>query len=96
MRFKVFKYEVPEFDCKLRLPSGAQLLSAGMKPTEEKLWVWARVPQPSHLDVIVRVRVIATGEPIDEQGSERWRFIDTVFQGPLVWHLFEVSRWTPK
>jgi hypothetical protein len=74
----------------LRLPVEARLLSAQFQgPT---LMLWVLLDTDPSLELVFRtIRIIGTGNPIDDVNTDHLAFIataqDTYFN--LVWHIFE-------
>ena len=88
MRTTIYKYPLTNNGGdlqKLELPSGAKILHFGLQ--DNKLYIWAKVV----LDFTKELRffrVVGTG---CELGINSGEYIGTIFQGPYVWHLFEVQ-----
>lgn len=70
----------------LRLPAGAEILHAAMQ--HQQLTVWALVDPSAPLDDEPRLLLYGTGHPIPH-GTNDIAFVATVFDGALVWHVFE-------
>lgn len=64
------------------LPVGAQILTAAIQ--NDNLTIWARVDPEMEATNNRIVRVYGTGHPIDKHDA----YINTVFDGPFVWHVF--------
>lgn len=80
---QVWKYEIPENGSAIKMPICAQILSADFQG--DAAYVWALVDidaAPTQRKVIVR----GTGHNIR---SENLLFIQTIFHGSLVFHVFE-------
>ncbi len=86
----IYKYKLPlsiSRDPVVQMPRGAISLSANMQ--NGWLCVWALVdpdmPLVDHL-----FSVLGTGHPVDAM-DEQGAFIGTVFDGPYVWHVFDLG-----
>ena len=85
----VYKYAIPFTDeFKLRLPAGAQPLSAGEQHGEIQMWALVDPAAPSMERMF---RLAGTGHPIDHAPGALL-FVGTVqLRNGLVFHLFEVT-----
>lgn len=85
----IYKYTMPIMnDFALKLPKGAQVLSCGAQNNTPVMWVRVNTDNPTEeRHFILR----GTGHPISE--ARPLNFIDTVimFDGKLVFHLFELD-----
>lgn len=81
----VWKYEIPDHG-KILMPSGARVLSAGVQ--EEVAVLWVEVDPSEPVKASRHFHIVATGEPWGHFPST---FIQTVFVGPLVFHVYERS-----
>lgn len=68
------------------LPRGAQVLYAGIQA--EEFFIWALVDLDETEMVERSFDVWGTGCEIEEYPNVD--FVSTVFEGPFVWHIFEV------
>jgi hypothetical protein len=75
----IYKYKLEEI---MQLPKGIQILKVGVQNNE--IYIWGIVN--SEETEIRHFRVIGTGR--DTVG----KYLDTVFVGPYVWHIFEVQQ----
>lgn len=66
------------------MPKGAKVLKAGMQGGEVQLWAEVDTDAPKEERNFI---VYGTGWEIQE---ENVCFIDTVFDGAFVWHVYEV------
>ena len=83
----IWKYPLGPGKNELKLPKGAELLTAQMQGSGPQLWVKL---DPKAEKVYREVRVLATGEAFNGDG---FRYIST-FQlegGSLIFHAFEVA-----
>lgn len=95
----IFKYPLPA--CPglntVRLPKDSEILSAGFQQAEslvegqsgrKVLCIWVKVlkvPEQEHEDR--DVGVVGTGDAV--WPDSEFRFVDTVFEPPFVWHVLE-------
>lgn len=80
----IYKYELVIDDVQhIPLPSGAKCLHVAMQ--NGHLCLWAQVNTTREL-VNRFFRIYGTGHPMQDPAS---RYIGTVQDGPLVWHVFE-------
>lgn len=91
---KVFKYEInlredaSERDVyELKLSLGAKILSAGTRKSNH-ITIWALV-YGGVSEEVRRFLIVGTGNLIKVE-LERLKFIGSVFDGPFVWHVFEI------
>jgi len=80
---KIFKYQIPN-EGLMNIPVGAKILKAGHQ--FDHYYVWAEVG-PDANTCQKHFRVCATGEEIPDGGT----YIDTVFVGSFVWHVYEIT-----
>jgi hypothetical protein len=81
---RIFKYPLRVTDHQsVPLPLGARILSVQF----QDIWLslWAAVDPKEALTEARHIRIYGTGHELDSSG----RFITTVQQGSLVWHIFE-------
>jgi hypothetical protein len=86
---KVFKYEIVAEDSPtVQLPVGAEILSVGQQ--NNKMFLWALVDTDEKVMEQHEFRVAGTGHEIKDAGF--MDFIGTVqmYDGALVFHVFEV------
>ena len=86
MNRTVFKYTVPVFagvSSSLALPKDAQIIKVDMKGALITLWV---IVEPNNERVLRSFIVHGTGHAVHPKGV----YVGTVFDGPFVWHLFEL------
>lgn len=83
--FLVGKYELAPGATEVSMPRGAKVLSVGVQG--DGVFMWALIPQLSHLSEPRRFLVVGTGHlwPLTAFGP----FIGTVFLGALMFHVFE-------
>jgi hypothetical protein len=82
----IYKYELTN---KVTLPINSIVLKAGMQ--NGIMWIWVLVDN-NELDASERnFEIIGTGHPF-EYDYLNLRFVDTIFDGPFVWHVWEVNK----
>jgi hypothetical protein len=83
----IYKYPLRIIDAQeVEMPRGAKILSAQMQ--EEFLCLWALVEITKEKETRTIV-IHGTGHPVYNVSDKK--FIGTVQQGPLVWHVFEIQ-----
>lgn len=81
----IYKYELTN---KVTLPINSIVLKAGMQNGIMCIWV---LVDNNELDASERnFEIIGTGHPFEYDYLD-YRFVNTVFDGPFVWHIFEVN-----
>jgi hypothetical protein len=102
--WKIWKYPITIDDAfELELPQSHKILKVGRQGDDYYMWVFVSTFTGK---VKRRFRLFGTGHPIpggpmfmsdtevciyqDEGGH--LRYVDTIFQAPFVWHLFELVR----
>lgn len=84
---KIFKYELNGLaGQEVMIPKGAKILSAGVQ--HGKIQIWALVEPTNKLEAR-EFSVFGTGWPVNIK-ENFLQFIQTVFDGGLVWHVFEI------
>jgi len=85
----IWKYAViTTGDTEVEMLGLYKVLSAGIDP-QGQLCVWALVEPDENWRKTVKVFVRGTGHPADGMIEEEGViFLNTVFMGPLVWHVF--------
>lgn len=87
MNNTIYKYSLMLTDYhQTWLPQGAKLLSVQMQNGAPVLWA---LVDPSAQLEIREIRVYGTGHPVPNAG-EHLVHIDTIQDGSLVWHVFEL------
>jgi hypothetical protein len=82
----IYKYQLKPM---VLLPKEALVLKAGIQNGE--LFVWALV-DPNETTHIERLfEIVGTGHSF-EHGYLTHRHVDTIFDGPFVWHIWEVNK----
>lgn len=86
----IYKYLLPIVDKQnIEMTYGAEILSAGLDPQGRlSLWATADLDAPNY-PTEREIRIVGTGNPMP---GNPMRFIDTVVDGPFVWHVFEVTK----
>lgn len=70
------------------LPKDALILKAGMQ--DGGLYIWAIIDPNEKTHIEREFEIVGTGHQFDYKRL-KYTFIDTIFDGPLVWHIFEVN-----
>ena len=82
----IYKYSLGKLGhSKVLMHRGARVLSCGMQGGTCQVWA---VVNPQATQVVHDFFVCGTGHPSDEI-SFATTFVGTVFDGPLVWHVFD-------
>jgi len=79
----VYKYKIHKFNHQLAIPVGAKFLHA--EYVQNDFCVWYEV-ETSNKEVILDLIILLTGQEFPEG---LFRHIATVFEGRLVWHLYQ-------
>ena len=82
----VYKYPIGLHISRVNIYKNAQIISAGYDPIGE-LCIWALVDTEQEKE-FVTILTIGTGWELPENGLE---FIDTVKDGPYMWHVFKAD-----
>ena len=86
----IFKYPFPfnTGNIDLDIPLDAKLLTIGVQGEQYKTFcVWAEV-NPSNAMAKRRIVCLATG---DEVVNSSFPYINTVFDGPFIWHFYDAG-----
>lgn len=85
----IYKYSFYLSDLvNILLPKNSTILKVAYQNGLTSPQVWALI-DTDELNIETRIlRIYGTGQPII-QPIEKLRFIDTLFQGDFVWHVFE-------
>jgi hypothetical protein len=83
LKKKIYKYEFDWNNETIALPKGAHILRAELQNNEPYLWA---VVDPDQPEVQRQINVYGTGWDILEESGI---YINTVFDGPYVWHFFD-------
>lgn len=82
---RVLKYQIREGP--IELPVGAKVVCVAMQRNEPCLW--ALVSAPGTVTESREFKVVGTGSSnIDDTDL----YVGTIFDGPFVWHIFEVNK----
>lgn len=86
---RVYKYRIEPADhFDLLLPKGAKILTAGRQGAACFLWALVDIDAKEQ---VRHFRWAGTGHDITET-PENLRYVSTFFDGPFVWHIFEILR----
>ena len=91
MKKAIFKYKLKfkGHEALIDLPFNADILKIEMQGNEMMLWA---IVMPEHEQLEGRIiKLYGTGHTIPVS-TEDLTYINTVFHGSLVWHLFEFGR----
>lgn len=84
---QIWKFQVENV---IEMPKGAEILTVQTQAMANRYtfdpYIWAKV-DPRNETEIRKFEVIGTGHQFDDTGKE---YIGTYFDGPFVWHLFEI------
>jgi hypothetical protein len=80
---RIYKYTLTEFNCSVRMPKGAQMLSVIIQYDEPQVHALVDTDRPTTLR---KFRVLGTGA--DATDVIGYTFLGTITQGALVWHVF--------
>ena len=83
---KIYKYAIPEVSG-LELPKNARILKVGLQGGT--LHCWALLSADEFATEKRYFLVVGTGHEFNADGLS---YIDTYFEGPFVWHVFEKER----
>ncbi len=72
---------------RIQMPQNARVLAAGVQGNDFVVWA---VVDPSAPTVARRFAIRGTGHPVEPRTAEA-AFINTVFMGPLVFHIFDLG-----
>lgn len=82
----IYKYELRRM---VLLPKNAIVLKAGMQDNTMFIWALIDLNEQSHIERTFEI--IGTGHPFEHEYLKH-RFVDTIFDGPFVWHIWEVNK----
>jgi hypothetical protein len=86
---KMFKYLISSgtsMQVDVLMCEGAVIRAVGMQ--DDAIHAWAETPVDGDPFTVTRTfRVIGTGWPVPDPGT----YLGTVFDGPYVWHVYEVA-----
>lgn len=83
----IYKYPMSKSVDTLELPVGAHLLRVDMQQDTPTLWA---LVDPEASKENIRIAILGTGHQYPETDDEV-RHINTFFDGPFVWHAFDLS-----
>jgi hypothetical protein len=82
----IYKYELTS---EVLLPKDSLVLKAGIQ--NGGVYIWALVDPNEQTHIQREFIVVGTGHPFEYEYLKH-RFVDTVFDGPFVWHIWEVNK----
>lgn len=83
----IHKFQAGLGETTVSMPKDARILPT-LRQGDSHILFWAIIPDTSAPKVYRRFVVVGTGEQLPPGGLD---YIGTVFQGPLVWHLLELT-----
>lgn len=86
---QVWKYSLatfPEGIAEIEMPAYAEVVHVGLQ--DRTPTIWAVVDPDAKRKELRRFKIYGTGHGIRENAKH----VGTWFQGPYVWHLFEIER----
>lgn len=90
----VYKYQLQLNDTtEVTLPTNHQILKFGCQVDSIIMWCLVELPEdgePRAGTVTRKFRIAGTGHPIQE-GVTKDHYLDTVFMGRCVWHIFKLN-----
>ena len=81
----IWKYELIENECEIEVPKNCRKIPLKMNFKDGKIFLWLMVDPESEVETRY-FRIIGTGQKIPKHSE----YVDTFFDDPYVWHLFEV------
>lgn len=90
-RMKIWKFPIETVDQQsVSMPEGTEIISVAVQYRQICMWA---VVDPGKPATARNIEIIGTGNPtMPLDKTHRRAFIGTVFQGPFVWHVFEVVK----
>ena len=89
---RIWKFEIPvQGTIDMRIQGFRKILKLDMDPKDpntNKIYMWALVDPTETQYKNVHLRIIGTGHPVENDIMNFHEFVDTVFVGPFVWHVF--------
>lgn len=82
---EVWKYVMKTGAERFEMPDGARILACQLQRGEVTLWALVNPELPA----IVKRDFMLYGTEHEIPDADKLRYIDTVQNGPLVWHVFE-------
>lgn len=87
--YSVYKYTLNDLAStqELTLPKESKFLKASMQHNKITLWYLVDLQQVNKNSIKHTIHVKGTGSPSSKIST--MKYLDTVFNGPYVWHLFQ-------
>ena len=82
----IYKYELKS---EVLLPKDSLVIKAGMQG--DRMYIWVLIDPNEKTHIQRNFEIIGTGHPFDYD-SMVCRFVDTIFDGPFVWHIWELNK----
>jgi hypothetical protein len=80
---RIYKYEFKEGS--IEMPIGAKILS--IQNQDDRLYIWALVDTDAECEFRY-FTIVGTGHDFPE--ADEFNYINTIQDGPFVWHIFEL------
>ncbi len=85
---QIRKYEIKIACHDIRLPYDFQILKIGVQ--DHRIFVWILVDPDKKQDALnVRFFVVGTGHNIEDEFLSDAKYLDTIYEGTFVWHIFK-------
>lgn len=83
----IFKYKI--LLAGTPMPKGAEIIKAGKQGGNNFIWAIIEVGET---DIVTRdLRIVGTGWELESPSFTKEEFVDTIFDGALVWHVFDLG-----
>ena len=83
---KIYKYKLLTTSTTLDLPLNGNVIKVDVQNDEVCIWVLFHEEDEKNTEPR-KFQIVGTGEPFDAE--HRLMYLDSVQQGPFVWHIFE-------
>ena len=85
---EIWKWELPSREIDLVIPPPGRVVKVAVQQVNhiDRHTLWAIV-DPKANGVPRKFKVVGTGQSFNSE----WEYVDTWFDNPFVWHLFEVN-----
>nr|DAQ23193.1 MAG TPA: hypothetical protein [Caudoviricetes sp.] len=82
----IYKYQLSDWSETIKMPKDAEILTAHLQGENTYIWAMVETDNPTEERTFA---IIGTGNPIKYIGE--YKYINTIFQGAYVWHIFEIK-----
>lgn len=86
-KYKLYAFEEKYLGGYTEVPTGAELLKVAVQ--HGQIFAWYAVDPDKTLHLKEKFAILATGQEIGEAHLDSFTYIDTVFIGNLVWHIYK-------